>query len=80
MTDLGRVIVPVDVPEGYALFYTTTDIEGRLNADVVEALHGFLRARFGVDAALSTCNQIHSANVVRAGDGVSLPVPTGLVV
>src|SRR4051794_19284835 len=65
-TGIGRVIVPPEVPEGFALFYTTTAIEGRLNAGVVEALMGVVRERFGVEAALATCNQIHSANVVHA--------------
>lgn len=65
-TALGRLIVPPEVPEGFALFYTTTAIEGRLNAGVVEALMGVVRERFGVEAALATCNQIHSANVVHA--------------
>jgi YfiH family protein len=65
-TGIGRVIVPPEVPAGFALFYTTTAIEGRLNAGVVEALMAFVRERFGVDAALATCNQIHSANIVHA--------------
>lgn len=65
------MLVPPDLPEGYALFYTTTEIEGRLTPDVVELLHRFLRERFGVEAALATCTQIHSANVVRAREGES---------
>ncbi len=69
MTELGRVIVPPDLPPGFALFYTTTAIDGRLNTGVVEALMGFARERFGVEAALATCTQIHSANVVRASAG-----------
>src|SRR5258706_1295999 len=66
MSEIGSVIVPPEVPEGFALFYTTTAIEGRLNAGVVEALMRFVRERFGVEAALATCTQIHSANVVHA--------------
>jgi len=69
MIDIGRVVVPPEVPDGFALFYTTTDFTGRLTADAAEALMNFVRDRFGVEATLSTCAQIHSAHVVRALPG-----------
>jgi hypothetical protein len=69
MIEIGKVIVPPEVPDGFALFYTTTAIDGRLNAGVVEALMRIARERFGVEATLATCNQIHSATLVRAPEG-----------
>lgn len=69
MIDIGRVVVPPEVPDGFALFYTTTDFQGRLTTEAVEALMHVVRERFGVEATLATCAQIHSANVVRAAEG-----------
>jgi YfiH family protein len=66
MTDIGRVVVPPAVPEGYALFYTTTDSDGRLNGEIVDALMSVLRERFGIEATLTTCTQVHGAKVVHA--------------
>ena len=67
MIDIGRIVIPPAVPEGYALFYTTPAFEGRLNGDAVEALMRLVRERFGVEATtLATCQQVHGAHVVRA--------------
>lgn len=67
MIDIGRIVIPREVPEGNALFYTTTAFEGRLNGDAVDALMRLVRERFGVDATtLATCVQVHGANVIRA--------------
>jgi YfiH family protein len=66
MTDIGRIVVPAEVPEGYALFYTTTDFEGHLRGDGAAQVLLAIQQRFGVDATLATCVQVHGATVVRA--------------
>ena len=66
-----EIVIPDGVPEGFGLFYTTRDIEGRLNDEVVAELMAVVRERFGIEATLTTCNQIHSANVARATSGGS---------
>ena len=50
----------------FGLFYTTIDFDGRLNADAAARLMRIVRDRFGIDAALATCTQVHGKNVVRA--------------
>jgi YfiH family protein len=65
-TEIGRIVVPPSLPEGFALFYTTVDFEGRLNADAAATLMRIVRERFGIEAALATCTQLHGRNVVRA--------------
>ena len=60
---LGRIVVPPEVPSGFGVFCTTRDDPGRIDPD---PLTGILRDRFGVNATLTTCRQIHSATVVRA--------------
>lgn len=54
------------MPPGFALFYTTADIDGRLRDGVEETLMAIVRERFGVEATLATCNQVHGAHVVCA--------------
>lgn len=66
----GRVVVPDAVPEGFALFYTTRDFEGRLGDGVAERVVGFIAERFGIDASLSTCVQVHGVAVAAALRGV----------
>jgi YfiH family protein len=65
-TPLGRIAVPAGVPPGYALFYTTTDIEGHLKGDTPTTLRRFIRERFGIDAELATCTQVHGVAVVKS--------------
>jgi YfiH family protein len=65
-TQIGRIVVPPSLPQGLALFYTTIDFEGRLNDDVAAQLLRVVRDRFGIDAALTSCNQVHGRNVVNA--------------
>ena len=60
-----EIIVPPGVPQGFALFYTTVDFHGRLDEETVGELMAIVRERFGIEATLTTCNQIHSANVRR---------------
>ena len=61
----GRIVVPDTLPDGYALFYTTVDFDGRLNQDIATRLTQFIAARFGIESTLNTCTQVHGANVVR---------------
>jgi len=65
-TEIGRIVMPPSLPEGFGLFYTTVDFEGRLTADAPSRLMKVVRDRFGIDAALATCTQVHGRNVVRA--------------
>lgn len=59
---IGRIVVAPDA----ALFYTTVDFPGRLNDEAVRLLTGIVRERFGLDATLASCNQVHGATIVRA--------------
>jgi polyphenol oxidase len=65
-TGIGRIVVPPSLPAGFGLFYTTFDFEGRLDQEAAALLMRIVRDRFGVDAALSTCTQVHGKRVVRA--------------
>jgi YfiH family protein len=65
-TEIGRIVIPPSLPAGFALFYTAVDFDGRLNADAAARLMRIIRERFGIDAALATCTQVHGSNVVRA--------------
>ena len=63
-TSIGRVVIPEPSPEGFALFYTTADYGGRSDDP---ALMAILRERFGIEASLATCTQVHGYAVKRAG-------------
>jgi polyphenol oxidase len=63
---VGRIVVPPDLPSGFALFYTTRDLPGTLNDDTVQDLMRVVRERFGVEATLTTCTQVHGATIQRA--------------
>jgi YfiH family protein len=64
-TEIGRVVVPPSLPDGFALFYTTIDFDGRLDDDAAARLMRIVRERFRIEAMLSTCVQIHGKSVVR---------------
>lgn len=66
---LGRIAVPTTLPPGVAVFCTTRDFDGRLDAAAAATIAQTVRERFGVEATLTTCTQIHSANVTRANAG-----------
>lgn len=71
-SDVGRIVVPPSLPERFALFYTTVDFDGRLDGGAADRLTAIVRDRFGIDASLSTCTQVHGKRVVgvrRAADG-----------
>ena len=59
---VGRVVIPEPLPDGFALFYTTADYDGAIVPELTE----ILRERFGIEAELATCTQVHSARVQRA--------------
>jgi YfiH family protein len=65
-TEIGRIVIPPSLPERFGLFYTTVDFDGRLNADAAARLMRIIRERFGIEAALATCTQVHGRIVVRA--------------
>jgi len=60
---LGRIVVPPDLPSGFALFCTTRDYGGKI---VPSDLLPLVESRFGLKTSLTTCNQVHSATVVEA--------------
>ena len=64
--NLGRIAVPPFLPPGFALFCTTRDFDGRLSGERADLLTGVAHERFGVDAALATCTQVHGVTVQRA--------------
>ena len=66
-TTIGRIVIPSNVPRGFALFYTTADFPGRLDPGVAETLRSVVRGRFGIDASLSTCNQVHGRDLAHVG-------------
>jgi len=65
-SEIGRIVVPPSLPDGFGLFYTTIDFDGRLNDDEAARLMRIVRDRFGIRAALATCTQVHGRSVVRA--------------
>jgi YfiH family protein len=69
--NIGRIVVPRGVPNGFALFYTTHDFSGFF--DDAATITDFIEERFGITASLTTCNQVHSAIVLR-GERTSRPL------
>ena len=70
---VGRVVIPEPLPDGFALFYTTTDSDGALTPELME----IVRDRFGIEATLATCNLVHGMDVRRVGAGFSRPEDHG---
>lgn len=62
---LGRIAVPPVVPDGFAVFCTTRDFEGRLTPAIADDITRMIRDRFGVSSTLATCNQVHGASAER---------------
>lgn len=62
---LGRIVVPKVLPRGKALFYTTIDFHGRLDDAIAQQINELIAKRFGVDANLATCTQVHGVTVQR---------------
>lgn len=63
---IGRIAVPPLLPPGIALFSTTSDYFGRITRELSHELTGVARDRFGVEATLTTCTQVHGKRVERA--------------
>jgi copper oxidase (laccase) domain-containing protein len=63
---LGRILVPPHVPNGFAVFATSLDFEGRINPELARTIEQTIREQFSIEATLATCTQIHSATVTRA--------------
>ena len=63
---IGRIAVPPFVPKGFAVFCTTRDYLGRITEELSRELTGVVRQRFGVEATLTTCLQVHGVRVARA--------------
>lgn len=68
---LGRIYLPDQIPAGFALFYTTLDFDGYLNDRSTPGLTRFIAERFGISAALRTCNQVHGITVARVASGTA---------
>src|ERR1041384_988937 len=62
----GRIAVMNDVPQGFAIFYTTIDFDGRLTDGIAREMTSFIHARLGIRASLTTCSQVHGKTAVRA--------------
>jgi len=63
---IGRILIPPDVPPGFAVLSTTRDYPGKI---VAHELTDLIRERFGLETSLSTCVQVHSATVTRGMRG-----------
>ena len=55
-------MIPAPLPDGFALFYTTADYDGAIGAPLMDVL----RERFGIEAELVTCTQVHGKTIGRA--------------
>lgn len=66
VTPFGRIVVPTVLPDGFALFYTTLDFHGRLDDAIGRQIADVIRGRFGIEATLSTCTQVHGVAVRKA--------------
>jgi len=62
---LGRIVVAPELAEGVGLFYTTIDYNGRLDETEAARIAALIEQRFGVNATLATCTQVHGATVER---------------
>lgn len=60
---LGRIVVAPSLPAGKALFYTTADFHGRLDDEMTGQITSLIAERFGVEASLTTCKQVHGVTV-----------------
>lgn len=63
-SELGRVVIPDDLPPGMSLFWTTVDFDGSLDEKSVAALLRVARELGGDVRHLETCTQVHGARSV----------------
>jgi len=66
-TEIGRIVSPGNLPDGVALFCTTSDFEGRLTSNAIDSLSSLLRDRFASYGAIASCGQVHGAGVATTG-------------
>src|SRR5690242_8095462 len=71
ISTIGRIVVPPNVPRGFALFYTTKDFRGFFDPAIARGLTGFIEERFGVKCTLTTCAQVHGVSVARNQNGAN---------
>lgn len=64
--EVGRILLAPEVPEGFGLFYTTLDFQGRLAGEELDALTALIDRRWGPRIGLVTCRQVHGTEVVFA--------------
>ena len=62
---IGRIAVPQSIPDGFAVFCTSRDYQGRITPALASELTAVAKEVFGVTATLSTCVQVHGARVER---------------
>jgi YfiH family protein len=62
----GRIVVAPDVPDGFAVFYTTLDFDGRLTEGIAREITSFILGRFGIHSSLATCTQVHGKTAAHA--------------
>jgi YfiH family protein len=62
---LGRIAIPAPLPHGFALFYTTLDLTGKLDVSTVAAILDVVHEQFIVEASLTTCSQVHGSVALR---------------
>jgi len=68
---LGRIAIPPVIPDGFAVFCTTRDLDGRLTPDVTQQIAKTVRERFGIESTLTTCTQVHGKTVRQARSGTA---------
>ena len=73
----GEVLVPSFLPDGFALFYSTTDFPGYLREGGSSLIERFLGHRFGIEARLFTCTQVHGVRVERVAASHDMPRESG---
>jgi len=66
-TEIGRIVLPGNLPEDVTVFCTTSDFEGRLTDSAIDSLSGLLMSRFEFHGSIASCGQVHGASVATAG-------------
>ncbi|MEA2568891.1 MAG: purine-nucleoside/S-methyl-5-thioadenosine phosphorylase / adenosine deaminase [Acidobacteriota bacterium] len=68
---LGRIVIPAPVPHGFALWYTTLDFSGKIDAANAAAIVDVARELFTVESTLTTCSQVHGFAARRGTPGAA---------
>lgn len=64
-TPFGEITLATGTPHGATVLFTGTDFAGRLGEGVADSLSSWIRERFGIEAPLSTCHQVHGTTIRR---------------